>query len=412
MPAPHAYHAAAFNIPEAPASEDDSWCILMNDDTTSDKGNPSMHKAVAILFLVCLAVHVFVYAQSVRYRDVVFDGVEEAGTLRYGRDVDLNGDSVDLLMDFYLPLDDTLRARPALVLAHGGGFVDGDRRQSDIVYLCRRFAIRGYVCTSISYRLGVEPFSIVGFGTAILRSVQDARSAVRFLKLHADSLRIDTSRIVVGGSSAGGVMACHYAFWDSEETEGLVDTTTLGGLEGRGNASGGSSSVAAIINLFGGISDSTWVDSGEAGVVSIHGTEDQTVPFDAGFAFGMPHLPFYGSAVVHRAALRVEVPSVLQGYEGLGHGHTVSSAYMDTTLTVIRDFLYEQLGFGTAAAAPRRVFTTVRSERMRSPYMRVFVGPVPNRSTGSIYLDQLGRSVSGVNPASGAYVGRSTHGSR
>ena len=47
------------------------------------------------------------------------------------------------------------------------------------------------------------------FGTSPLESVADGRAALRWVQEHAGELGVDTEKIVVGGSSAGG----HVALW-------------------------------------------------------------------------------------------------------------------------------------------------------------------------------------------------------
>lgn len=90
--------------------------------------------------------------------------------------------------------------RPALVFFHGGGWVSGAPTQftSQSEYL----ATRGLVCIQIQYRLldknGKEPPA---------NCVQDAKSAMRWVRSHATELGIDPQRIGAGGGSAGGHLA-------------------------------------------------------------------------------------------------------------------------------------------------------------------------------------------------------------
>lgn len=90
--------------------------------------------------------------------------------------------------------------RPTLVFFHGGGWVGGTPTQftSQSEYL----ATRGLVCVQVQYRLldknGTEPPVIC---------VQDAKSAMRWVRSHAAELGIDPQRIGAGGGSAGGHLA-------------------------------------------------------------------------------------------------------------------------------------------------------------------------------------------------------------
>ncbi len=87
---------------------------------------------------------------------------------------------------------------PALVFFHGGGFVVGSVATHDI--LCRRLAeAAGCAVVSVDYRLAPEH----RFPTA----ANDAWDALQWLAANGQSLGIDTTRLAVGGDSAGGTLA-------------------------------------------------------------------------------------------------------------------------------------------------------------------------------------------------------------
>lgn len=90
--------------------------------------------------------------------------------------------------------------RPAVVWFHGGGWFVGSPTPKDDRghYL----AERGMVSIDVRYRLidrnTLEP---------PLVCVQDAKSAMRWVRSHAESLGIDPQRIAASGASAGGHLA-------------------------------------------------------------------------------------------------------------------------------------------------------------------------------------------------------------
>ena len=90
--------------------------------------------------------------------------------------------------------------RPAMVFFFGGGWVSGNaeqfRKQSE--YL----ASRGMVGVRVHYR--TIPKGDEGPPTVC---VQDAKSAMRWVRAHAQELGIDPKRIGAGGGSAGGHLA-------------------------------------------------------------------------------------------------------------------------------------------------------------------------------------------------------------
>ena len=91
---------------------------------------------------------------------------------------------------------DALRA--ALVYFHGGGWVLGSLESADAS--CRALANRSRtVVISIDYRLAPE--------TKFPGAVEDAYAAVRWVSDNAADLRVDPTRIAVGGASAGGNLA-------------------------------------------------------------------------------------------------------------------------------------------------------------------------------------------------------------
>lgn len=87
---------------------------------------------------------------------------------------------------------------PLLVWLHGGGWVLGSVDESDPV--ARGLSVAGgCVVASVEYRLAPEhPFPA---------GLEDCWAALRWCVEHADDLRIDPTRVAVGGDSAGGNLA-------------------------------------------------------------------------------------------------------------------------------------------------------------------------------------------------------------
>jgi len=86
---------------------------------------------------------------------------------------------------------------PAIVMIHGGGWVEGDKSSFD--RYCVDFAGLGYFCATVNYRLsGTAPFPA---------AVEDCRCALRWLCAHAGELSVDSNRIGLYGNSAGGHLA-------------------------------------------------------------------------------------------------------------------------------------------------------------------------------------------------------------
>ncbi len=102
--------------------------------------------------------------------------------------------------------------RPAVVFFFGGGWENGTIKQFETQ--ADHLASRGMVAARADYRVksrqGVSPD----------KCVEDAKSAVRWLRANAAKLGIDPDRIVAAGGSAGGHIAACTALTEGLEAEG------------------------------------------------------------------------------------------------------------------------------------------------------------------------------------------------
>ena len=90
-------------------------------------------------------------------------------------------------------------ARTAVVWIHGGGWRGGN---PDMFFPhCRYYALRGAVAISVQYRLAGTK------NATVFDCIRDCRSAMRYIRSHAQELGIDPTRIAVMGDSAGGHLA-------------------------------------------------------------------------------------------------------------------------------------------------------------------------------------------------------------
>jgi acetyl esterase/lipase len=110
-----------------------------------------------------------------------------------------NGNALKL--DVYAPPDNS-GLGPAVLMIHGGSWRSGDRTQLPAInsYL----ASRGYAVAAIDYRLAPA--------NKFPAALEDVRAALLYLKGHASELRIDPTRIVIMGRSAGGHLALLSAY--------------------------------------------------------------------------------------------------------------------------------------------------------------------------------------------------------
>jgi acetyl esterase/lipase len=112
-------------------------------------------------------------------RDVLFDTI----------------DDTRLYLDVAVPEGDG--PFPCVVMFHGGAWSMGSRK--DLSNVIEMVAARGFVAVSASYRLAPKH--------KFPAQIQDARSAVRFLRAKSKDYKIDSDCIGTCGFSAGGHLA-------------------------------------------------------------------------------------------------------------------------------------------------------------------------------------------------------------
>ena len=118
--------------------------------------------------------------------------------------------------------------RPGLVFLHGGGWVLGDKREQGLP-LCNHLASLGWVCANANYRLSP--------GATYPDHVDDATSAVAWLREHSDDYGVDPDFIAIAGNSAGAHIAAMTALTgDSVQAivtlYGVYDLTNRLGVHG------------------------------------------------------------------------------------------------------------------------------------------------------------------------------------
>lgn len=290
-----------------------------------------------------------------RYLDEIFD-VAVTSNIRFGEAAQptfMDPNHIqELYLDVYEPSNDELKERPLIILAFGGGFIFGNKESLDIVTLCNEFAKRGYVCASIDYRLStnlVLDRNIETSYLAVAKAVHDMRASIRFFNKDAattNNFKIDPSRIYIGGVSAGAVTALHLVHLDESEIPVEIREyfEQNGGLSGNSGNPGYPEHVAGVINLCGMLLDTDLINpDATTPIVSMHGTEDNIVPYDSGTITILDlGLTVDGSAEIHKKLNEYGVLNDLYTYEGGGHTPFITNtAQMDITVNFIQDFLYQ-----------------------------------------------------------------------
>ena len=321
-------------------------------------------KKYLLLLLICL-----VYSQDIRFIDEIFDEVSIAENIVYGNAPDLpfifftetNTFDIDLHMDVYQPVGDTMNDRPVIIFAHSGAFFSGSKEADDIVLLSQEAARRGYVAVAMEYRLGLNILSASSGERAVYRGVQDASAIIRYLREFHDTLNIDPNHIFFWGSSAGSFIGLHLSYIeDSERPESTFEgafSPDLGCVDCQGNNYSHSNKPNALISTWGAIGNLDYIDEYENVPTALfHGTSDIVVPYDQGYPFTLNiTLPqVYGSSKISEKMTDLNINHLLtieesqpHEYYGATNGNFLFGSdpneYWDLILNSAFNFLYTQL---------------------------------------------------------------------
>lgn len=257
-----------------------------------------------------------------------FDSTEISvgSNVQFGTALDHLGKSYALKMDLYYPnLNiDVSPKRPFIMLFHGGGFSSGDKQSGDIKDLCFHLARRGFVCASVNYRIGSD-FTEFGQYKARYRAIQDGHAAMRYAVNNANSVRIDTNWIFVGGQSAGSLLALGMVYADQIELDSISllyntqsTSVQLGNLYSSGNNLTNNYSIKGIFNNWGGVSENEIDVEEMLPTVAFHGAKDTTVLIDADNSF--LHYTLNGSKAIHNKLIKNKICSEITIDTAGGHG--------------------------------------------------------------------------------------------
>ncbi|MBX2814886.1 MAG: alpha/beta hydrolase [Saprospiraceae bacterium] len=100
---------------------------------------------------------------------------------------------------------------PAIVFFFGGGWKNGNRHH--FLPQAKYLSQRGLVCFLADYRTASK------HGTKPFACLEDAKSAIRYIRENADGLGIDAHKLIAAGGSAGGHLAAAAALIEGYNAE-------------------------------------------------------------------------------------------------------------------------------------------------------------------------------------------------
>jgi acetyl esterase/lipase len=179
----------------------------------------------------------------------------------------------------------TATAIPAILFFFGGGWRAGTVNQ--FMPQSKHLAQRGMIAIVADYRVSGR------HKTSAFEAIADAKSAIRWVRVHATELGIDPNRIAAGGGSAGGHLALSAAVFDqfdemnedrrvSSKPNALVlfnpavDTSPEAGTRAP---AAGATSAAAFGDRGREGSPLHHVAPGLPPTIILHGKADTTVPY-------------------------------------------------------------------------------------------------------------------------------------
>lgn len=158
--------------------------------------------SVVSLALLLLFLQAIQSTQLTAQEPEIESALKKAGakTEIYKSTQNAGGEKVDLNIYIFNPADHKATDnRPAIVFFFGGGWNAG--KPSQFAEHCKYLASRGMVAMTADYRVASR------HKTKAVKCVNDAKSAVRWMRQNAQRLGINPDKIASGGGSAGGHLA-------------------------------------------------------------------------------------------------------------------------------------------------------------------------------------------------------------
>ena len=297
-----------------------------------------MDRASLLLLVSLSCLTLFVQQDLQTPSFVLSPSVRMVGDLSF---VDAGSDPA-LRLDLFIPKEGT-GPFPAVLFVSCTGWVRGDKSQMwrQSAYL----AERGYISATTQCRPAPA--------TRFPAQIDDAVSAVRWLRRHANEYHLDPDRVAIAGASSGGYLAAMVgmnrwtgAEWSAAPDAARVQATVVfnavldavdyatGDVSDRTRVGNARINLTTFLGRAFEIDPALWrvasalthVTPQAAPMLLVHGTSDATVPFSQ-------------SVEMQRRLRTVGVRAELFAAEGADHGFFYNSPWYDPTLRRVTEFL-------------------------------------------------------------------------
>ena len=245
-------------------------------------------------------------------------------------------DKQPLQLDVYTTVTDSTTSikQPCLIFVFGGGFKEGTRDAKLYRNYFDYFANKGFTVVSIDYRLGMKGekapsmFNYKPMENSIALAVEDLYVATDYLLKNAQELKIDTTQIIISGSSAGAiaVLQADYEKRNNFESSNIISIPFQ---------------YAGVIAFSGSIFSHEGTPSypiPPAPTLLFHCSADKLVPYNNNRFF---HIGMFGSNTLAKEFRKNEYPYLFYSMEG--EGHDVSEYPMTDFLPEIEQFITDYI---------------------------------------------------------------------
>ena len=224
-----------------------------------------------------------------------------------------------------------------MIFAFGGGFKGGDKAAKDYIPYFEFLAKNGYVVISTDYRtaLKTQDWSVVrnqqGFLKVICHAidtaVEDLYDATKFVIDKSSEWKIDPSKIMTSGSSAGAltVLQAEYDICNGHELAKRLPADF---------------NYAGVVSFAGAITDfdSCHWNQTPCPIMLFHGDADRNVPYEQAYLEGLGGM--WGSAEIAKSLEKEQASYAF--YSVPNAGHEIAGRPMNSNQHEILGFLNRQ----------------------------------------------------------------------